>query len=66
MWCMALQTSDISSLTNLSQKLIAISHRLFLTVSYNNTEPRQRHWLEGKNGRSERYIKRQFTNLKHK
>ena len=44
---MALQTSDISSLMNLSQKLISISHRLFLTVSYNN-KPKQRHWLEGK------------------
>ena len=35
------------TLVNLSQKLISISHRLFLTVSYNN-KPRQRHWLEGK------------------
>ena len=38
---------DISSLMNLSQKLISISHRLFLTVFYNN-KPKQRHWLEGK------------------
>ena len=38
---------DISSLMNLSQKLISISHRLFRTVSYNN-KPKQRHWLEGK------------------
>jgi len=44
---MALQTSDFSSLMNLSQKLISISHRLFLTVPYNN-KPKQRHWLEGK------------------